>query len=94
MPLAERVGGGAAFGVDERVDLLAKRRIGHADEAPRLHEADARRVVRGAQQAREHGGIDRGGREMAHVAPLEDRAVDGGDRGFVETHDELDWRGG
>ncbi len=45
-------------------------------------------------QAREHGGIDRGGREMAHVAPLEDRAVDGGDRGFVETHDELDWRGG
>jgi len=84
---AERVGGRAPLGVDERVDRVAPCRIGDADEAPRLHEADARRMVCRAQQPCEHGRIDRSRREMAHVAPLEDGAVNGVEGGIVETHD-------
>ena len=83
--LAERVGGRTALGLDQRVDRGAQRRIGDADEAPRLHEADARCVVRRAQ-AREHGRIDGRRREVAHVAPFENGAVDGGEVGIVETH--------
>ena len=86
LALAERVGGRTALGLDQRVDRGAQRRIGDADEAPRLHEADARCVVRRAQQAREHGGIDGRRREVAHVAPFENGAVDGGEVGIVETH--------
>ncbi len=87
LALAEGVGRRAAFGLDQRVNRGAQGGIGDADEAPRLHEADARRVVRRAQQAREHGRIDGRRREVAHVAPFEDGAVDGGDVGIVETHE-------
>ncbi len=87
LALAERVGRRAALGLDQRVNRGAQGGIGDADEAPRLHEADARRVVRRAQQAREHGRIDGRRREVAHVAPFEDGAVDGGDVGIVETHE-------
>jgi hypothetical protein len=62
--------------LDDAVQLLAQRLAADADEAPRLHEADAGRVVRRVEQPAQHLGRDRAAREVAHVAPLVDGAVD------------------
>lgn len=86
LALAERVGGRAALGLDQPVNRGAQRGVGDADEAPRLHESDARRVMGRAQQSRERGRIDRRRREVTHVAPFENGPVDRGDGGVVETH--------
>jgi hypothetical protein len=72
LALAQRPGGGLAFGLDQRVHLLAQAPVGDADEAPGLHEADAGGVVGGPQQALQQGRVDRVGAEVAHVAPLGD----------------------
>jgi hypothetical protein len=59
--------------------IAPARGIDDADEAPRLHQADAGRPVRGGGEARQLVRVDRPGPEVTHVAPLADRAVDGVD---------------
>jgi hypothetical protein len=63
-----------AFFLDQRMHLLAQPAVGDADEAPRLHEADRRRQVRGLDQPFDEAVRQRLGRvgrdEVAHVAAL------------------------
>jgi hypothetical protein len=54
-------------------------RIADSDEAPGLHQADARRHMRGAQQAPNQRLVERLGQKVAHVAPHGYYAVDGRD---------------
>ncbi|MDT4861565.1 hypothetical protein FQZ97_961750 [compost metagenome] len=58
------------------MDARAQFRAGDADEAPRLHQADAGRLVRGLQQPRQQFGRHLAAGEMAHVAAFGDGAVD------------------
>jgi len=75
LALAERARGGDPLFLHQRMDAFAQRARAHPDEAPRLHEAHARGLVRRPQQTLQQRGVDRIGQEMAHVAPLGDRAV-------------------
>ena len=77
LALAQGLGGEHALLLHQRVDAFAQRALPHADEAPRLHEAHAGRMVGGAQQAQQHLVTDRAAGKVAHVAPLVDGAVDG-----------------
>ena len=74
--LAQRFGGTNAFGLDQCVQALAQISLGDADEAPRLHQPHAGRLMRRRQQPLSHLGINRAGAEVAHVASLADRAID------------------
>jgi hypothetical protein len=47
--------------LERGLDLPADAQVLHQDEIPRLHEADARRVMGGAEDALEHGLRDRVG---------------------------------
>ena len=63
---------------DETVDLATKCVVGDPDEAPRLHQSDARRGVRGLEQTcQDVVGNHRTGREAAHVPTLCDGPVHG-----------------
>lgn len=63
---------------DETVDLAPKRVVGDPDEAPRLHQSDAWRCVRGLEQScQDVVGNHRTDRESAHVATLCDGPVHG-----------------
>jgi len=76
-PLSEGLGGQRALFVDECVYACPEWFISDPDEAPRLHQADARRGVGGLQQARQHVlGYHGTGDEAAHVAPFGDHPVD------------------
>lgn len=74
---SERRGGVLPFLRDQGVNVPPEHRVRHAHKAPRLHEPDARRLMRGLKQARDHVRVDRVGQEMPHVAPLGDDAIDG-----------------
>ncbi|MGF6470526.1 hypothetical protein QFZ89_005749 [Paraburkholderia youngii] len=74
--LAERVGGSEPFALDDVAQAHAQRRIGDAHDAPRLHVADARRVMGRVEQTPQHRRIDRIGHEVAHVAAFVNRAID------------------
>jgi len=70
--------GERALVVDQGVDAFAEPLIGDPDEAPRLHQTDAGRGVRGLQQARQHIlGHQATGHEPAHVSPFGDHAIYG-----------------
>ena len=75
---SQRLRGERALLVDQGVDALAELLIGDPDEAPRLHQTDAGRGVRGLQQARQHIlGHHAAGHEPAHVSPFGDHAIHG-----------------
>jgi hypothetical protein len=67
------------------VDLLAQRGIRDAQEAPRLHQADAGSAVSRFEQSLQSCGVDWVGNEMAHIAALGDRPVDGSSFGIAES---------
>jgi hypothetical protein len=75
LALAERTRRQHAFALDPVVQTLAQRNIANADETPRLHEADAGRVMRRFEQPAQQLGFHLPAREVAHVAPLADGAV-------------------
>ncbi|MCW2553905.1 MAG: Thiosulfate sulfurtransferase [Mycobacterium sp.] len=63
---------------DDTVDVVSQRVVGDADEPPRLHQADARRSVRGLKQPGDDVfGHHRARHEPAHVAALRDGPVHG-----------------
>ena len=76
--LAKGLGGGAALFFHQFVQALAQGRIADAQEAPGLHQPDAGRLVRSAQQTGQLFGRHLATAEMAHVAALGDGSVDGG----------------
>jgi hypothetical protein len=77
-PLSQGRGGERALFVDECVNASPQQVIGDPDEAPRLHEADAGRGVRGLQQTHQHVvGHHAAGHEPAHVAAFGDHSVHG-----------------
>lgn len=75
--LAQRVGRPDPLGLDETVDAVPQRGVDDPDEPPRLHETHARRLVGGGQQAVQDVVGHRPAGEVAHVATLGDRPVDG-----------------
>lgn len=69
--------------LESGLDLLPDTEIAHQDEVPRLHEANARRVVCGAENAGQHVLWDGIGQELtAHIATTEDGLVDRRTLGF------------
>jgi hypothetical protein len=59
------------------MDVVTQCRVGDANEAPGLHQPDARCGVRGLEKAGQHlVGNCRAGDEPAHVAALGDHPVD------------------
>ena len=77
-PRSQRLRGAWALLFDQGVDALTERVIGDPDEAPRLHQADAGRGVRGLQQPGKHFlGHHGAGHEPAHIAPFGDHPIDG-----------------
>ena len=84
LALAQGLGGAHALLLDEGVNAFAQVFALDADEAPRLHEAHARCVVCGAQQAQQNVFGNRAATEMAHVAALVNRTIDRRALGFAE----------
>ena len=76
--LTQRLGGERALVVDQGVNLPSEPGIGDPDEAPRLHQPDARSGVRGLQQAGQHVlGHHTSGHEPAHVASFGNHPIHG-----------------
>src|SRR5271169_1180619 len=67
--LAERPRRLQPLRLDQRMNGRSQGSIGHADEAPWLHQADAGCEVRGGDQAAHQGIVERIAQEMTHVAP-------------------------
>jgi len=63
LALGQRLGGLDAFLLYECVNTCSKSRIADSDEAPGLHQTDARRHMRGAQQAPNQRFVERLGRK-------------------------------
>jgi len=77
-PLSQGRGGSRALLIDECVNAPTQQVIGNPNEAPRLHETDAGRGVRGLQQTHQHiFGHHAPGHEPAHVAAFGDDSVHG-----------------
>lgn len=74
--LAKRLGGACPLLLHQIVQALTLLRLSDADPAPRLHEADAGRPVRRAQQPHQHVGLHATAGKVAHVAPQFHGAID------------------
>ena len=73
---AQRLRRQNALGFDQRMQLFAQSGGADANKSPRLHKTHAGRMVRGGEQTAHGFGRNRAAAgEMAHIAALENRAV-------------------
>ena len=75
--LAQCLGSAHALFLYQLLNLAAQRAVADADKTPRLHQADAGRLVRGVEQALQQFRRDAATAEVAHVAAFGDGAIDG-----------------
>src|SRR5260364_219389 len=83
---AEPRRGGPALSFHHVMQRDAQRWVSDMDNSPGLHETDAWRVVRSAQQTFQCFRLNVSRFEMTHVAPFKDRAIDSGNLSVIKAH--------
>lgn len=73
--LIKCLGCGYTFLFNQFMQCQSQRLAAHPDEAPRLRQTDAGRMMGGLKQAPYHSRRNGGTSKVAHVAPLENGAL-------------------